>query len=85
MAEVIKNPTIDEPATTATNEFESKSEATSTRKSSFYSTTNLRRKWWKEAVAYQIYPRSFQDSNGDGIGDLRGRFSRNTSYNNRIL
>ncbi|WDV47371.1 alpha-glucosidase [Clostridiaceae bacterium M8S5] len=30
------------------------------------------RKWWKEAVAYQIYVRSFKDSNGDGIGDLRG-------------
>ena len=29
-------------------------------------------KWWKEAVFYQIYPRSFNDSNGDGIGDLRG-------------
>ena len=28
--------------------------------------------WWKQAVIYQIYPRSFQDTNGDGIGDLRG-------------
>ncbi len=33
-------------------------------------------KWWKEAVVYQIYPRSFQDSNGDGIGDLPGVTSR---------
>lgn len=29
-------------------------------------------KWWKEAVIYQIYPRSFNDSNGDGVGDLKG-------------
>ena len=29
-------------------------------------------KWWKEAVFYQIYPRSFYDTDGDGIGDLRG-------------
>ncbi len=28
--------------------------------------------WWKNAVFYEIYPRSFQDSNGDGIGDLNG-------------
>lgn len=32
--------------------------------------------WWKEAVIYQIYPRSFLDSNGDGIGDLRGIISK---------
>ena len=34
--------------------------------------SELQKKWWKEAVVYQIYPRSFNDSNGDGIGDLRG-------------
>ena len=32
--------------------------------------------WWKETVVYQIYPRSFVDSNGDGIGDLRGVLER---------
>lgn len=33
-------------------------------------------KWWKKAVAYQIYPRSFMDSNGDGVGDLLGIVSK---------
>lgn len=36
----------------------------------------ITRAWWKQAVFYQIYPRSFQDSDGDGIGDIRGIISR---------
>lgn len=36
----------------------------------------MNRKWWHDKVAYQIYPKSFMDSNGDGIGDLRGIISK---------
>ena len=33
---------------------------------------NIQRKWWKEKIVYQLYPRSYKDTNGDGIGDLKG-------------
>lgn len=36
----------------------------------------MRKKWWHDKVAYQIYPKSFLDTNGDGIGDLRGVISK---------
>jgi alpha-glucosidase len=38
--------------------------------------TAARRVWWRDGVLYQIYPRSFADSNGDGVGDLRGIIER---------
>lgn len=38
--------------------------------------TTIERAWWKETIVYQIYPRSFQDSNGDGVGDLKGIIQR---------
>ncbi len=36
----------------------------------------MKKQWWHDKVAYQIYPKSFQDSNGDGVGDLRGIINR---------
>lgn len=39
-------------------------------------TLNAQQEWWRNAAVYQIYPRSYQDSNGDGIGDLEGIISR---------
>jgi oligo-1,6-glucosidase len=37
---------------------------------------NQKETWWKEAIVYQVYPRSYKDSNGDGVGDLRGLISK---------
>ncbi|MGL4336841.1 MAG: glycoside hydrolase family 13 protein [Turicibacter sp.] len=41
----------------------------------------MERKWWKEAVGYQIYPKSFKDTNGDGIGDIRGIIEKLDYFN----
>jgi alpha-glucosidase len=50
--------------------------ATQTAQSRKAATAQTGNVWWKHAVIYEIYPRSFQDSNGDGIGDLNGITSR---------
>jgi alpha-glucosidase len=42
----------------------------------FFEMTGTAQRWWRDGVFYQIYPRSYQDSNGDGVGDIRGIIER---------
>lgn len=39
-----------------------------------YENVNVQQDWWETAVIYKIYPRSFMDSDGDGVGDLNGNY-----------
>jgi len=65
--------------TTACNQTAKTEHATTTApatQSAGAGTLDKKAGWWKETVVYQLYPRSFQDSNGDGVGDLKGIISR---------
>ena len=55
---------------------DSQQKAGTTQSATKPTTMNQDQTWWKEAVVYQIYPRSYKDSNGDGVGDLRGIISK---------
>lgn len=70
----LKNFILSFNPTTVTSSAQS-SYGSSTQKMSG-STAEIRQTWWKQAVVYQIFPSSFKDSNGDGLGDLQGIISK---------
>jgi oligo-1,6-glucosidase len=59
-----------------TSKTESASSPAATSKPASTAMLDKKSGWWKETVVYQLYPRSFQDSNGDGVGDLKGIIRR---------